>query len=221
MSVSLRRAWLPWMLASLLILVATPFALASLVHAADGDTTVRFDPYLHRTTGELADPVNLIFRGGDANLAADAVTRVLGWPLTRGSEMTFDDRGATRPTAVQFGHDLGAGSRLHIRIEAVEKVDGQTYVLAGVHRDDTMPCGHVGLAFNKARDLVAHSFAALGYSVSSEQLQNSLPGHQCDGRLTSGDGKAAVIDLGSRRMPAAAPIIPAGGLLAPAYLDFH
>lgn len=212
-----RPGWVPWILITL-VAVATAIAVEGRVRASGNDPSFNFDPYLHRPTGEMADPVNLIFRGGDLRSADEAMQRVMGWPHVHGGDMTFNDQQFTRATGVQLGLDLGGGSRWHMRIEAVENVDGQSYVLAGVHRDDTMPCGHVGLAFNEARNMVADSFSRVGYSASLVRLQNTLPGHQCDGRLTNGDGLAVMIDLGSHRLPVAAPLFPAGGFFAPLYL---
>lgn len=188
------------LLVVLAVLVVAGFLCIRVINqagATDSGVPDSFDPYLHRTTGELADPVNLIFRG-TIDQAAAAVEKVLGWQAVAGSEMVFYDHGSQNPTALQFGFDLGNGSRYHIRLEAVQQQNGQTYVLSGVHRDDSVACGHVGRAFNLARDTVGTAFAAAGYSVRTIDLQNTSPGRQCDGSFTFGDGSAALIDLSTQ-----------------------
>jgi hypothetical protein len=186
-----RRRTIALTAAGLLLLFAASLGFAG---AADNSVPGQFDPYLHRTSGELADPVNLIFRG-TMEQAAAAVPRVLGWQSVQGSEMVFYDHGAHFATGPQFGFDIGGGSRYHIRLEAVQDDDGQTYVLSGVHRDDSVACGHVGRAFDRMRDLVASAFTDAGYPVTTLHLGNSDPGRQCDGSFTFGDGTAAMIDL--------------------------
>jgi|SRR5579883_1117919 hypothetical protein len=170
------------------------FGLTRRVGATNADTPGQFDPYLHRTDGALADPINLIFQGS-VDQAAAAVQAVLGWQPVDGSEMVFYDHGAHLDTAKQFGLDLGGGSRYHLRLEAVQDDGGQTYVLSGVHRDDSVACGHVGRAFNNMRDLVGNAFAAAGYKVTQVQLENTTPGRQCDGSFTFGDGIADIVTL--------------------------
>lgn len=185
-------------------------------HASDDEYAGKFDPYLHRPDGgTLADPINLIFRGGDAATVAAVVQQVLGWQPVQGGGMTFIDGGQARPTAYQFGLDLGWGNRLHLRIETVTKTNAQTYVLAGVHRDDMTGCGHVGGAFNAARATVVRAFVAQDYAVTRIHLKNTEPGPQCNGSMTAGDGNAVVIDLGSSTPPAQSPLLPAGKLLPP------
>jgi hypothetical protein len=176
---------------SVVILCAGSLVVAG---ADDSDVPSQFDPYLHRTSGALADPVNLIFRGTEEQVAA-AIPRVVGWQTVQGSEMVFYDHGAHLATGPQFGLDLGGGSRYHLRLEAVGQEDGRTYVLSGAHRDDSVACGHVGRAFNQARDLVAGAFSAAGYPVTRLRLNNVEPGRQCDDSYTAGDGTVAVIDL--------------------------
>ncbi|HLZ72001.1 MAG TPA: hypothetical protein VKV26_19015 [Dehalococcoidia bacterium] len=176
-------------------LAVTCSAAAHLTLAGDRDSS-GFDAYLHRSSGALADPVNLIFRGSLSEAEA-AVPRVLGWQPVRGSMMVFYDRGEHRRTAAQFGMGLPGGSRYHLRLEAARNARGQAYVLAGVHRDDPAACGHVGRAFDAARDLVAGQFRQAGYTVGSLEPGNTRPGRQCDGSLSAGDGRIAVIDLSS------------------------
>jgi hypothetical protein len=178
------------------------FGVSQMAGAAEGDGQGQFDPYLHRTTGGLADPVNLVFRG-TLDQAATNIVQVLGWQPVDGSQMLFLDHGAHFGTARQFGLDLGNGSRYHIRLEGVQTGDGQNYVLSGVHRDDTEACGHVGRAFSLARDVVGKAFEGSGFPVHQIALHNSLPGRQCDGSFTFGDGTADVIDLTSQ--PGAGP----------------
>lgn len=184
-----------------------------LANANDRAPLGHSDGYLHRGDGQLADPVNLVFRGTVAEASA-AVPRVLGWKAMQGSPMLFYDRGRQVPTAAQFGFDLGGGVRYHIRLEAVQSEDGRPYVLAGVHRDDMTACGHVGQVFNTARDLVADGFAAAGYRVSTLHLGNTQAGRQCDGTLSAGDGSAALIDLTrppTTRLPGG-PLLPLASL---------
>ncbi|HEY7295486.1 MAG TPA: hypothetical protein VH916_10615 [Dehalococcoidia bacterium] len=169
---------------------------AALAQRARADTQLvrAFDPYLYRVTGERADPINVLFRG-DLVATTAAVQQVLGWYPVEGSAMIFRDGSGAHATAVQLGFDLPHASRYHIRLGAVEQQGGQDYVLAGVHRDDTMTCGHVGLAFDEVRDLVVTTFAQAGYATSRLGLDNTQPGPQCDGRSTAGDGTAVIIDL--------------------------
>jgi hypothetical protein len=210
-----RRLWFGPALIVPVILSGAFFARAPLTHAAHGSAPSRFDPYLHRTTGELADPVNLIFRGGDVDTVAQAVRRVLDWPQVQGSAMVFYDRGLTRDTAYQFGMDLGNGARQHLRLERIGTADGQPYVLAGVHRDDTLACGHVGHFFDQERDVVAGAFAAAGYHVTLRRLENTQPGPQCDGSFSAGDGTVAIIDLGDKPTTSLRAIAPVGGPFPP------
>ncbi len=175
---------------------------ARLALAGDSDHSSAFDPYLHRSSGALADPVNLIFRGS-LGQAEQAVPQVLGWQPVQGSMMIFYDHGQRLQTGAQFGLNLPGGSRFHLRLEAVTGAHGASYVLAGVHRDDLAACGHVGRAFDAARDLVAGQFARAGYTVTREYLGNTTPGRQCDGSFSAGDGSAVLIDLASAARPAA------------------
>jgi hypothetical protein len=163
--------------------------------SASGPVALPFDPYVHRTNGPLADPINLIFYGADPDSVAATLHKVLGWPVTDGSPMIFVDHGAVRPTRWQLGQDLGRGNRWHIRIESVSADDGQDYVLAAVHYDKATACGHVGGQFNSARRRVVRALADAGYTVHAISLDNTEPGPQCDGTSTAGDGTVAVIDL--------------------------
>lgn len=154
-----------------------------------------FGPYIHRANSAAADPVNLIFRGADPDTVSLLVQDLLGWQPIPGSAMTFLVEGKARGTRWQLGVDLPNGSRLHIRIQDVLAGDSQGYVLAAIHRDDTVPCGHVGRGFDETRDLVGEYFAAAGYAVHRVRLGNAHPGRHCDGSLTGGDGEALLIDL--------------------------
>ena len=196
----MRRRWL-LLLVLFSALAVTCTTAARLALAGDQDhPSAAFDPYLHRTSGALADPVNLIFRGSLSQAEA-TVPRVLGWQPVQGSMMVFYDHGQHLRTGAQFGFNLPGGSRYHLRLEAVAGVHGASYVLAGVHRDDLTACGHVGRSFNAVRELVAAKFAAAGYPVTREYLGNTTPGRQCDGSFTAGDGTAAVIDLTATDRP--------------------
>lgn len=151
--------------------------------------------YISRQNGSQADPVNLAFRVDDGARVATEVMRVLGWKPVEASPMSFRYGSATRTTGWQLELPLGGGSRFHMRIEAATAVDGQEYVLAAVHRDDTVGCGHIGNAFDMARDLVARAFGEAGYRVTTENAGNVEAGPQCDGSVTAGDGAVAFIDL--------------------------
>ena len=105
-------------------------------------------------------------------------------------------RRARRPGRCQRW--TGGGSRYHVRIETITPDDAQDYVLAAVHRDDSVRCGHVGVAFDETRDLIARAFADAGYTVSLVRLGNSQSATHCDGTRNAGDGTAAVIDLVGR-----------------------
>ena len=155
------------------------------------------EPYIYRPTGERADPVNLIFLHTDANTVSAAIERVLGWKPVVASGMSFRERTGTRPTSRQLAAEISPQSRFHIRIQAVPITDLQTHVLASVHRDDTVACGHVGRAFDEMRDLVARAFAEAGHPVRVVELGNTASGLHCDGSRVAGDGAAALIDLSS------------------------
>jgi hypothetical protein len=213
-----RRLWFILAFLAPAVVAGALLANSSLTHAARSGGTTRFDPYLHRTNGDLADPINLIFRGTDEAAVAQTVQRVLGWSRVQGSAMFFYDQGSTHQTAWQFGFDLGQGSRLHMRLEQAGTAGGHPYVLAGVHRDDLVACGHVGHFFDQERDAVATAFSSLGYKVTIRRLDNTRPGLQCDGSLTAGDGTAAIIDLSSRALPAERALLPVGGPFPPFYL---
>jgi hypothetical protein len=155
-----------------------------------------FEPYIYRATGERADPVNIIFLHTDGTTAAAASERVLGWRMVVASGMNFKQKsGGTRPTSRQLAADIGPGSRFHMRIQAVPLTDTQTYVLASVHRDETVACGHVGRGFDETRDLVARTFAEAGYRVAYVDIGNTNSGLHCDGSRVPGDGRAVLIDL--------------------------
>jgi len=155
-----------------------------------------FEPYIYRASGERADPVNIIFLHTDGATASAAVQRVLGWRSIVATSMTFKHRSeGARPTSRQLAADLSPGSRYHLRIQAVPLTDTQTYVLASVHRDETVACGHVGRAFDETRDLVAHAFAEAGYQTGYVDLGNTDSGPHCDGSRVAGDGRAVLIDL--------------------------
>lgn len=184
------------LLRPLVLLVATLIATAGFTHANDSGLPGAFDAYIHRAnSGAAADPINLIFRGASADAVRQSAEQTLGWTVVAGSPMDFIDGGQVRTSGWQLGYDLGQGSRYHMRIETVSAVDGQRYVLAAVHRDDTVACGHVGRAFDRAREVVAHAYATAGYAVSTVWLGNTTSGPQCDGSRTAGDGSAVIIDL--------------------------
>ena len=174
-------------------LTSPPFAVA-----AAGDVPSDFEEYIIRPTGEQADPVNLIFRAADAETVAAAVQRALGWPALAGSPMLFRAGGVERPTARHFGVSLGNGARYHIRIAEAGAADGQGYVLAAVHRDASVECGHVGVDFDPSRDFVGRAFQAAGYRVTSYDLDNTAALTHCDGTRNAGDGGALIIDLDGR-----------------------
>ena len=154
-----------------------------------------FDSYIYRQNGVKADPINVIFRSSDADKVAEAIERVLGWRPIRGSQMAFHRAAGTRLAVHQLGSVESEGSRLHIRIEATPSDGTATYVLAAVHRDETVPCGHVGRAFDETRDLVARAFATAGYDTYQVDLGNREPGDHCDASRIGGDGHAVVVDL--------------------------
>lgn len=206
----------PALLALAILLLVATAALrphSRPVRASNSDLAGRFDPYLHRrATDALADPVNIIFLNATPDEAAHTAMQVLGWSETEGDQMIFIDGGEHRPVAYQIASDLGWGARLHMRIEGGDNA-ATGYVLAGVHRDDTFGCGHVGHYFAEARDTVAQAFAREGYTVSTLYLGNTKPGPQCNGTSSAGDGVAAVIDLASSVPPVHPPALPAGHLL--------
>lgn len=181
---------------ALVLIVSALFASGGFLHASSNGLPGAFDPYIHRAGGEAADPVNLIFRGADANTVAQLSQQLLGWPLVSGSAMDFVDQDHVHPTAWQLGHDLGHGSRYHMRVESISATDGQSYTLAAVHRDDSVACGHVGRAFDQVRDTVAQAFEDAGYRVTLVWLGNTNDGPQCDGSRTAGGGEAAIIEIG-------------------------
>lgn len=182
-------------LQALLLLAAFAVPLSRVVPSADAGIVPHSDLYLHRMNGAMADPVNVIFKGGNAATAAAAVQRVLRWKPASGSELQFWQQGQPAQTSTQLALDLGHGNRFHIRIEDAYTPNAAGEVLAGVHMDIRRTCGHIGGSFDDARDLVAHGFSSAGYPVTMISLGNTLPGRQCNGDMTGGDGWAAVIDL--------------------------
>src|SRR5579884_3987839 len=80
------------------------FGLTRRVGATNADTPGQFDPYLHRTDGTLADPINLIFQGS-VDQAAAAVQAFFFFKQKTAYEMVFYDHGAHLDTAKQFGLD--------------------------------------------------------------------------------------------------------------------
>lgn len=176
-------------------LFAAAFGFASATGLESPPVPMQFDQYIHRDSGAPADPINLIFIAPDPDTAAAAVHAVLGWDPLDGSPMQFYDAGVSDPSAWQMGVQFSRAARWHIRIEQASRQGQGEYVLAAVHRDDNAACGHVGGAFNRARQTVAAAFSAAGYDVTTLNLGNTAPGLQCDGSYTAGDGRAAVIDL--------------------------
>lgn len=161
---------------------------------------VPFDPYLVRADGSRADPVNIVFEsvtpGLDSATVADAVIATLGWYDVAGEPMSFVSLDRKQASARQLGRDLGGGTRLHLRIAAVDAADNQTRVLAAVHRDESAACGHVGRGFDETREQLAEAFRAAGYLVTLLSLGNDASGRHCDGSRTSGDGRAVVVRIG-------------------------
>lgn len=205
-------SWIRWRRGLYLPAILALFAIAviafpKVTHTEASILPSQFDPYLHRTSGTLADPINLVFLHATPNSVAAAVHRVLGWPIVAGSPMIFVDQGVRHPTAWQLGLPETRGSRLHMRIEALAPDAKQTYVLAAVHHDQGAACGHVGGDFARERDLVARAFAAADYRVTDRIRGNTLSARQCDGSFTRGDGRIAYIDLshGSARQPVSVP----------------
>jgi hypothetical protein len=187
------RVWMAWLwggVAAAAALVAV-FGVGGRSAAQQGG----FDPYIRRENGSRADPINLLFRGGDADDIARAIEDVMGWRPIEGSAMGFFDGGKLLPTAHQLGLDLNPTARFHLRIEDAAPEDGREFVLAAAHRDDSVGCGHVGRAFDDTRDLIARAFYEAGYPVFYVRLGNVAPAPHCDGSLTGGDGDAVIIDL--------------------------
>jgi hypothetical protein len=187
--------WLIWAMVAPAVLIFAVFTIVGFVEARSRELPAGFELYVHRADGTTADPINLVFRGTNSDGVAAAIARVMRWRFIVGSPMTFGDQGTDRPTAWQLGVDLGGGSRFHIRIESALPTDSPDFVLAAAHRDDSVPCGHVGRAFDETRDLIAQTFAAAGYRVTQLKLSNTQLGKHCDGSETAGDGLAVMIDL--------------------------
>lgn len=155
----------------------------------------RFEPYLLRANGRNADPVNIVFLAPDTTAVNIAARTILRWPPVSASPMRFSEGPDVRNTAAQFQLVLGRGARYHLRIESVPRRDGRGYVLAAAHRDDPAACGHIGVEFDQARDLIADVFANAGYPVDLLWLGNTEAVRHCDGSLSAGDGRVAVINL--------------------------
>ncbi len=189
---------------ALVIVMVGLAALASVLTAHDDVTSAAagelsgVDPYLRRADGRHADPVNVVFINTSPVAVALAVEHVLGWQVVAGSPMSFTVNGREMPVALQLGLDIGGGARYHVRIEDTPPGERPGAVLAALHRDDSVTCGHVGRAFDEVRDNTARAFAAAGYPVSYLDLGNTERIRHCDGSLTGGDGRVAVIDLGQR-----------------------
>jgi hypothetical protein len=184
----------------LLALVVTALAV---VPAGGGgraraqDESVEFEPYLRRSDGRSADPVNVIFVGErEAQRVALLLVGVMRWAPIPGSDMAFVERGTLRWTQLQLGA-VAPGARKHIRLAGAEQESARwgSYTLAAVHRDVDVECGHVGAAFDEERNALAQHLGAAGYSISWLRLGNDGPVEHCDGRLTRGDGWVAVVDL--------------------------
>lgn len=187
------RGWMRWMWGGI---AAAAMSVAVLgVAGRSAAQQGGFDPYIRRENGARADPINLLFRGGNADDVAKTIEDVMRWRPVEGSAMSFLDGGRLLPTAQQLGLDLGPAARLHLRIEDAAPEDGREFVLASAHRDDSVKCGHVGRAFDDTRDMIARAFSAAGYSVEYVRLDNVAPARHCDGSLTGGDGDAVIINL--------------------------
>lgn len=189
------RRWL--VLAAVLpaVLASAVFTISGFVGAQTPDSPAGFDPYIHRPDGASADPVNLIFRGKNSDGVAAEVASVMGWRFIQGSPMSFQYQNADQPTAWQLGVDLGDGSRLHMRIQTVPDEARPGFVLAAVHQDNSVSCGHIGVGFDKVRDMIAQQFANAGHHVSELRIGNTRTGRHCDGTENGGDGVAVIIDL--------------------------
>lgn len=197
-------SWLFYALRAFVIvasLFAGAFGFASATGLESPPLPIQFDQYIHRDSGDAADPINLIFVTTNADIAAEKVHEVLGWTVLDGSPMSFLDDGVSRPTAWQMGIQFSRASRWHMRIEQVNRDGPGAYVLAAVHRDDDSACGHIGIAFDRARRVVATAFSDAGYPVTILDLGNTNRGLQCDGSYTAGDGSVVVIDLTSPPRP--------------------
>lgn len=208
----MRRATLP--LCTLLLVGLAVAVLAGLPSSGEGriaradDPAFDFGLYLRRSDGQSADPINVIFIGEqDAAAVALRLAGRLLWVPIQGDDMAFTVKGNTRWAEVQLGTVAAGMLRKHIRIAgAASSERWGSYVLAGVHRDLAVSCGHVGFAFNEERDDLAAAMREAGYSVSWIQLGNDAPVQHCDGAVSHGDGWAAVIDLRrDRPIPTATP----------------
>jgi hypothetical protein len=209
-------------------------SLTSAVRQAYADVpAARFGPYLRRTDGRTADPVNVVFVGeAEAVAVALQLVDLLGWMRIPGSEMAFMDQGVMRPTELQLGTGSRGGLRKHIRLAGAgeESESWGEYTLAAVHHDITVPCGHVGAGFDEERDALAAAMERAGHPVSWLWLGNDGPVEHCDGSHTHGDGWAAVIDLrrsadavsaAAATLSAIASRSPAGTVQTPAAMSTH
>jgi hypothetical protein len=157
-----------------------------------------FGLYIHRADGRPADPVNVVFIGErDTAAIALRLATALRWTRVEGSDMTFFERGQPRRTEIQSGRGLGPGSRQHIRLTGAREPAESwgPYALAAVHRDLTVPCGHIGVAFDEERNALAAAMGEAGYRVTWLRLGNDGPIEHCGGAVNRGDGWAVVIDL--------------------------
>lgn len=177
--------------------------------AVADEPAFEFAPYLRRSDGRNADPVNVIFAGdGDPAQVAARFTELLRWSPIEGSDMAFIDHGKVRWADTQLGTVAEGGVRKHIRLAgaAAESKQWGPYTLASVHHDLVVPCGHVGLAFNEERDALAAAMRAAGYLISWIDLDNDGPVAHCNGAETRGDGWAIVIHLRPHPTATATPV---------------
>lgn len=189
------RWWHAGAAALLLALMGGAAVVVELASAGPPELPTGFDPYLRRPSMAVADPINLVFLNTDPDGVAAAVRAVLGWQPIPGSPMLFLVHDRVLSTRWQLGVGLGGGSRVHMRVQDAAPEGDRSFVLAAVHRDDPVPCGHVGRAFDEMRDLVANAFAAAGYPVSVVSVGNAATARHCDGTVNGGDGRVAIIDL--------------------------
>jgi hypothetical protein len=192
------------LLAGVALAIAVTFVVAGRGSAAADEPAFEFAPYLRRSDGRNADPVNVIFAGdGDSTRVAALMAGILRWTPIEGSDMAFVDHDKVRWADTQLGTIAEGGVRKHIRMAgaAAESKRWGPYTLASVHHDMVVPCGHVGLAFNEERDALAASMRSAGYLISWIDLDNDGPVTHCNGAETRGDGWAVVIHLRPDRTP--------------------
>jgi cell division septation protein DedD len=193
-----------FLLAGFLLAIAVTFVVAGHGSAVADEPAFEFAPYLRRSDGRNADPVNVIVAGdGDPAHVAAVFAGILRWTPIEGSDMAFIDHDKVRWADTQLGTVSEDGVRKHIRLAgaAAESKRWGPYTLASVHHDLTVPCGHVGLAFNEERDALAAAMRAAGYLISWMDLDNDGPVVHCNGAETRGDGWAVVIHLRPDRTP--------------------